>query len=88
MGRHQVHVLCRVCARPPSYESNGNGTKALKQAVKAETFAVTLEDDNRLTWTENDAEGTRRIYYYEPTGSFWDHFMAGLYGILPIGSQL
>ena len=65
-----------------------NASNALKKVVKAETFAVRLEEDDRLTWTENDAGGTRRIYYYEPTGSFWDHFMAGIYGILPIGSQL
>ena len=71
-----------------SPEVTTRASKALKQAVKAETFAVTLEEDDRLTWTENDPDGTRRIYYYEPTGSFWDHFMAGFYGILPIGSQL
>ena len=71
-----------------SPEVTTRASKALKQAVKAETFAVRLEEDDRLTWTENDPDGTRRIYYYEPTGSFWDHFMAGFYGILPIGSQL
>ena len=71
-----------------STEFTTNASKALRRAVKRETYAVSLQADDRLSWTENDADGTKRIYYYEPTGSFWEHFMAGLYGILPIGSQL
>jgi len=53
-----------------------------------ETFAVRLDEDNRVSWTKTDADGTTTIYYYEPTGSSWDQFVAGFYALLPIGSQL
>ncbi len=71
-----------------SSEFTANASKALREVLKAETFSVKLEEDDRISWTEIEPDGTRRIYYYEPTGSFWDHFMAGVYAILPIGSQL
>ncbi|ABV94943.1 putative phospholipase D protein [Dinoroseobacter shibae DFL 12 = DSM 16493] len=65
-----------------------NASEALSEALEAEAFAVRLEEDNRISWTETDPDGTQRIYYHEPTGSPWDHFVAGLYALLPIGSQL
>ncbi len=63
-------------------------SKALKEVLKTETFSVRLDGDKRISWTEISPGGTQRIYYYQPTGSSWDRFMAGFYGILPIGSQL
>lgn len=71
-----------------SAEFTENTSKALKEVLKAETYAVRLEEDDRISWTETFPDRTRRIYYYEPTGSSWDHFKARFYGILPIGSQL
>ncbi len=62
--------------------------KTLRDALGAETYAVRLEEDERISWTETDPDGTKRIHYSEPTGSGWDHFVAGFYSILPIGSQL
>jgi putative cardiolipin synthase len=70
----------------PSFTQRAS--EALSEVQLRETYAVRLEDDDRISWTEADPDGTRRIYYYEPTGSAWDHFMARFYGILPIGSQL
>ena len=61
---------------------------AFGEVTARETYAVRLEDNNRISWTETEPDGTRRIHYYEPTGSSWEHFVAGFYGILPIGSQL
>ena len=65
-----------------------NASKALGEHLAAGMYSVKLEEDNRISWTETASDGIRRIHYFEPTGSFWDHFMAGFYGILPIGSQL
>ena len=61
---------------------------ALSEVLLRETYSVRLEDDDRISWTETEDNGTKRVHYYEPTGSTWDHFVAGFYGILPIGSQL
>ena len=66
----------------------GRTSEALGEVLAAETYAVRLEEDERISWTETKADGIRRIYYYEPTGSAWEHFVAGFYRILPIGSQL
>ena len=71
-----------------SAEFTAKTSEALKKVLERETFSVRLEDDHRISWTETEQNGTRRIYYSEPTGSFWDHFIAGIYAILPIGSQL
>ena len=71
-----------------SAEFTASASKALREVLEAETFAVRLEEDDRISWTQTDPDGTRRIYYYEPTGSPWDHFVAKFYRILPIGSQL
>lgn len=71
-----------------SAELTANTTKALGEALKAETFSVKLEENGRISWTKTDPDGTRRMYFSEPTGSFWDRFVAGFYGVLPIGSQL
>lgn len=65
-----------------------NASQELGEVLVAETFAVRLEEDDRISWTETDPDGTQRVYYFEPTGSSWDKFMAGLYALLPIGSQL
>ena len=61
---------------------------ALREVLWRATFAVRFEDGDRISWTETEEDGTKRIYFYEPTGSFWDHIVSGFYGILPIGSQL
>ena len=60
----------------------------MTDVLEEETYAVRLDEEGRVTWTERDADGTKRIYYSEPTGSGWDHFVSGFYGILPIASQL
>ncbi|MFC3615314.1 phospholipase D family protein [Lutimaribacter marinistellae] len=66
----------------------GSTSKALREVLGAATFAVKLDENERISWTETDVEGKRRVYYHEPTGSVWEHLVASLYGILPIGSQL
>lgn len=71
-----------------SREFTERAVAQMQDVLEEETYAVKLEEDDRISWTETDADGTRRIYYSEPTGSGWDHFMAGVYAILPIGSQL
>ena len=53
-----------------------------------ETYSIRLEEDDRISWTETDDGGAQIVYYYEPTGSFWDHFVAGIYALIPFGSQL
>ena len=63
-------------------------SEALGEVLRRETYAVRLGEDDRISWTETEEDGTQRIYYYEPTGSSWDKFMAGFYALLPIGSQL
>ncbi|KQV80481.1 phospholipase [Rhizobium sp. Root1220] len=63
-------------------------SNALRGVLREETFAVRLDKDKRISWTETEPDGRQRIYYYEPTGSPWDQFVAGFYAILPIGSQL
>ena len=61
---------------------------AIREVLLRETYAVRLDEDDRITWTRTDKDGIRRIYYHEPTGSSWDQFVAGFYALLPIGSQL
>lgn len=63
-------------------------SNALRGVLREETFAVRLNKDKRISWTQTEPDGTQRIYYHEPTGSPWDQFVAGFYAILPIGSQL
>ncbi|WP_271893947.1 phospholipase D family protein [Candidatus Phyllobacterium onerii] len=63
-------------------------SNALRGVLREETYAVRLDKDKRISWTETGPDGTQRIYYHEPTGSSWDQFVAGFYAILPIGSQL
>ena len=63
-------------------------SEALARVLQNETFSVRLESDDRISWSKTDEDGTRTIYYFEPTGSAWDHFVAGFYALLPIGSQL
>jgi putative cardiolipin synthase len=71
-----------------SAEFTKKTSQALRGVLREETFAVRLDKDGRISWTETEPDGTQWIYYYEPTGSPWDQFMAGFYAILPIGSQL
>ena len=71
-----------------STEFTASASKALGDVLDAETFSISLDEDDRVSWTEVAPDGTRRVYHREPTGSSWDHFMAGIYGLLPIGSQL
>ena len=61
---------------------------ALAEVLADETFAVRLEEDDRISWTKTDPNGTQRMYFSEPTGSSWEKFIAGFYALLPIGSQL
>ncbi|MEX0339943.1 MAG: phospholipase D family protein [Arenibacterium sp.] len=63
-------------------------SRELGSVLEEETFAVKLEENNRISWTATDPDRTQRKYFYEPTGSNWDHFISGFYRILPIGSQL
>jgi cardiolipin synthase C len=71
-----------------SAEFTKKTSNALRGVLREETFAVRLDNDQRISWTETKPDGTQRIYYHEPTGSPWDQFVAGFYAILPIGSQL
>ena len=71
-----------------SAEFTKKTSNALRGVLRKETFAVRLDKDDRISWTETEPDGTQRIYYYEPTGSPWDQFVAGFYANLPIGSQL
>ena len=70
----------------PAFTKSMSAT--LSEVLLAETFAVRLEEDNRISWTETDENKSQTVYHYEPTGSSWDHFMAGIYALLPIGSHL
>lgn len=63
-------------------------SEAIRQAQIEETFAVQLQEDDRITWTQTNPDGTQIVYYNEPTGSIWDKMVAGFYALLPIGSQL
>jgi cardiolipin synthase C len=65
-----------------------SASTALREVLQDETYAVTLDAEDRVKWTETTPDGTKRIYYREPTGSAWDAFMSGVYSLLPIGSQL
>ncbi|NOD85714.1 phospholipase D family protein [Ruegeria sp. HKCCD6119] len=61
---------------------------ALDEALSAYTYRVTLEEAGQLKWSTRNANGKVLEYSSEPTGSAWDHIVAGFLGILPIGSQL
>ncbi len=63
-------------------------SQAFRDVLKTETYAVRLDEDGQITWTAYKPDGTQRVFDEEPTGSSWDHFMADVYAILPIGSQL
>lgn len=61
---------------------------ALDDALPAYTYRVTLGPVGQLTWRTRAADGTVLEYDAEPTGSAWDHIVAGVLSLLPIGSQL
>lgn len=61
---------------------------ALDEALPAYTYQVTLEDAGQLKWRTRDEDGAILEYDSEPTGSAWDHIVAGFLSLLPIGSQL
>ncbi|MES0827648.1 phospholipase D family protein [Ruegeria sp. SCP11] len=61
---------------------------ALDEALPAYTYHVTLERAGQLKWRTRGEDGTVLEYDTEPTGSAWDHIVAGFLSILPIGSQL
>ncbi len=61
---------------------------ALDEALPAYTYHVTLERAGQLKWRTRGEDGTILEYDAEPTGSAWDHIVAGFLSILPIGSQL
>ena len=61
---------------------------ALDDALPAYTYNVTLEKAGQLKWTTRGEDGNVLEYQSEPTGSAWDHIVAGFLSILPIGSQL
>nr|WP_170569202.1 phospholipase D family protein [Ruegeria atlantica] len=65
-----------------------NTMGALDDALPAYTYHVTLEDAGQLKWTTLSEDGTILEYDAEPTGTTWDHIVAGFLSILPIGSQL
>lgn len=71
-----------------SAELTQSTSDAIREVLLQETYAVRLEEDHRISWSRTDKDGTRRLYYHEPTGSAWDQFVAGLFALLPIGSQL
>jgi putative cardiolipin synthase len=49
---------------------------------------VFLNDKDQLRWRAFDADGNEVIYDKEPQTTWGQRFMAGLYRILPIHSQL
>ncbi len=51
-----------------------------------ESFRVTLVD-GRLRWT-TEVDGKQVVYTIDPETSWWQRFVVGLIGILPIHSQL
>ncbi len=61
---------------------------SLDQALPVFTYNVTLENDGQLVWRTRNEDGKVLEYSSEPTGSAWDHIVAGFLSILPIGSQL
>ncbi|WP_171212939.1 phospholipase D family protein [Ruegeria sp. HKCCA5426] len=61
---------------------------ALDDALPAYTYSVTIERAGQLKWTTQNEDGTIAEYDAEPTGSVWDHILAGFFAVLPIGSQL
>ncbi|WP_170524381.1 phospholipase D family protein [Ruegeria arenilitoris] len=61
---------------------------ALDDALPAYTYHVTLESAGQLKWRTRGENGEILEYDSEPTGSAWDHIVAGFFSILPIGSQL
>ncbi len=61
---------------------------ALDNALPAYTYSVTLERAGQLKWKTRNEDGTVLEYDAEPTGSAWDHILAGFLALLPIGSQL
>lgn len=61
---------------------------ALDEALPAYTYEVTLENAGQLKWRTQGEDGSILEYDSEPTGSAWDHIVAGFLSILPIGSQL
>ena len=71
-----------------STEFTRSTANALNRVLEKEAFAVRLDEGDRISWTETDPNGTRRIYNSEPTGSTWDHLVAGFFALLPISSQL
>ncbi|WP_433989667.1 Cardiolipin synthase C (plasmid) [Pseudoseohaeicola sp. NH-UV-7] len=81
-----INTEMGILIESPSFTKRASN--ALRDVLKDETYAVTLDEDDRVSWTETTPDGTQRIYYREPTGSSWDAFMSGVYGLLPIGSQL
>ncbi len=61
---------------------------ALDDALPAYTYNVTLEKAGQLRWTTRGDDGNVLEYQSEPTGSTWDHIVAGFLSVLPIASQL
>ena len=50
-------------------------------------YHVTLENDNRLVWTDENA-GEKVDYDADPEINVWERLLLDLVGILPIEDQL
>ena len=52
------------------------------------SYRVSLNSKGKLVWTAVDETGKTVEYENEPETSFWDRFMEGILGLLPIESQI
>ncbi|MGV6804695.1 MAG: phospholipase D family protein [Ruegeria sp.] len=83
-----VHINTEMGILIDSPELTTHTLSVLAEALPTYTYSVTLEDAGQLVWRTHNEDGSVLEYDAEPTGSAWEHIVAGFLGILPIGSQL
>ncbi len=83
-----VHINTEMGILIDSPELAEQTMGALDEVLPAYTYQITLGPAGQLTWRTRTPDGTVLEYDAEPTGSAWDHIVAGFLSILPIGAQL
>jgi putative cardiolipin synthase len=56
--------------------------------VTQSAWALSLDEAGGIVWTGTGPDGAAEQYHSEPMTNWWQRFMAGIYRMLPIRSQL
>ena len=69
-------------------EIAADAVRRLEEHLPETAYRLRLDEDGKIQWLAQKEDGTWIAYAREPSSSPWRKLRTGIYGMLPIGSQL